>query len=1072
MAVLKVTENPSIIDDIIFELNTLDANGCLVDPYKVDRLVIYYVERDFSSNNFNEYKEEFYVNEKIKAAIEAETLACADPSQENIESAQRARLDAEASKTTTSFYFNDAKPVHVVGNKEFPAWLSSDTENSFLEHITEDEDENPLVGNFQYTWKPMGMREGDYFICWTWTPLPAGESYSQHFKFYLKGATEITTTIPAHQTPPEKYETLLEKYTPEVFKMLLCDGDRTPDVIDKFNKSVADGFTVLENLTNQIIDLYDANVLDESLLPYLSNTLGLKLKSYDPTRWRKQIKRAIPLYKRKGTKGGVIEGLDQAGIKLVKYTSLWQVISAYTWQEIFKYDGETQSWNLAKIALPIDVDNFQLSIRATGEEEYTDISSDYVSFLTTDGITVMTWEGSSLSTNPLDLLNGDMIKVLYKYNEIPSPTIQSIEDYVRTLPLADQRDEADQDYPLKNMNVRLIAEDDPLFDVIIPQKHPYHDDIIFGKVRTEFPYSENIYNMDEYNGSIRNSKEPCDIDKNFLDPCFACISSKYNVDLEIEELTNDRIYEAIQILTEHMPFHALLQNLNIYGGFHEFMEQPEEAIEGLVRYSAYDDVIAGSAQMWFNRAMKRGTTTAAVLRNQLATATPIASGIGVAFNDKIVIFCGDIDFENIGMATNGSAILEILSSSLTGNYRIDNPNKNTAQVSQGSIAGVNDGNISEPIVEIESTFEEQVLSDKAFNFRISNPVEFDTPFGNVFVYQDNIQEITDENLDYQILSIKTQWDVLRGTASAPWQISIPDYSGTPYDIKDILPNGAIIIDDPAHTLPTSNATGVAYTLLDEIGNIKGSSTTGFLKITARGRTVASGTDIKNIFNLSEIEYYQIISGNQYKVVGLVAGTDEEFYISGYTGGDVGPITLTIWQRITENQVGYLSHNGLKLDTSPTNHETGLPVSNGGNSVVPTLLEDNTFKQNYLIDIGGEIYFMADIDGSLITLEGPDKYWKTWQGGGTSVSYDIYQYEKTEDVTIPGQQFDLPAYTFRIIDRRGGEIITNITDAPPAMPMMALSAGMGDDNINNYVQQGEGISFNIEYLNGGTEQGEI
>jgi hypothetical protein len=1071
MAVLNVTENPSTTDDVIFDLTTLDANGCLTDPYKVDRLVIYYVERDFSSNNLSEYKEDFYITEKMKAAMEAEALACADPSQENIEAAQRARLDAEASKTTTPFYFNDSKPVHVVGNKEFPAWLSSDEENSFLEHVTEDEDANPLVGNFKYTWQPVGMREGDYFICWTWTPLPAGESYSQHFKFYLKGATEITTTIPTHQTPPEKYETLLERYTPEVFKMLLCDGDRTPDVIDKLNKSVADGFTVLENLANQIIDLYDANALDESLLPYLSNTLGLKLKSYDPTRWRKQIKRAVPLYKRKGTRGGVVEGLDQAGIKLVKYTSLWQVISAYTWQEIFKYDGET-SWTLAKVALPVDLDNFQLSIRAEGEEDYTEISSDYVSFSTVDGVTTMTWEGSSLSTNPLDLMEGDIIKVLYKYNEIPSPAIQTIEDYVRALPLADQRDETDQDYPLKNMNVRLIAEDDPLFDVIIPQKHPYHDDIIFGKVRTEFPYSENIYNMDEYNGSIRNSKDPCDIDKDFLDPCFACISSKYNADLEIEELTNDRIYEAVQILTEHMPFHAVLQNLNIYGGFHEFMEQPEEVIEGFIRYSAYDDVIAGSAQMWFNRAMKRGTTTATVLRNQLATATAVASGTGIAFNDKIVIFCGDINFENLGMATDGRAVLEILSSSLAGKYRIDNPDKNTAQVSQGSISGVNDSSISEPITETNSSFENQVLSDRAFTFRISNPVEFDTPFGTVFVYQDNIQEVTDANLDYQILNIKTQWDVAQGTASAPWQMSIPAYSGTPYDIKDILPNGVIVLDDPAHTLPTSNATGVIYTLLDEIGNVKGSSTTGFLRITARGRTVASGTGIQDIFNLQEIEYYQLISGNQYKVTGLVAGTDDEFYISGYTGGDVGPITLTVWQRVTENQVGYLSHNGLRLDTSPTNHETGLPVSNGGNSVVPTPLEDNTFKQNYLIDIDGDIYFMADIDGSLITLEGPDKYWKTWQGGGTSVSYDIYQYEKTENVTIPGQQFDLPAYTFRIIDRRGGEIITNTTDAPPAMPMMALSAGAGDDNVINYVQQGEGISFNIEYLNGSTEQGEI
>lgn len=1077
MAILKITENPSVVDDILFEFTTSDSNGCLTHPYKIDSVIIYYVERNFTNNNLQEYQNEFYIDAKLKAAVEAEALVCADPSQENIDAATRARLDAEASKTVSSFYFDDAKPVHVVGNKEFPAWLSTDLDNSFLQAITEDEDENPQVGHFTYTWQPVGMREGDYFVCWKWTPLPDGESYSKHFKFYLKGQTATTTSIPTHQTPPEKYATLLERYTPEVYKMNMCDGDKTPFVIDKLNKSVADGFTVLENFANQIIDLYDANVLEESLLPYLSNTLGLKLKSYDPTRWRKQIKRAVPLFKKKGTRRGLVEALDQAGIKLIDYTTLWQVVSNYTWQEIFKYDGETTSWTLAKVAMPIDLDNFSLSIRVFDGDEYTELDPDYVSFSTSEGVTTMTWEGSSLSVNPIDLVEGDTIKILYKYNEIPNVLTQTIENYVRSLPLADQRDERDQTYPLKNMNVRVIAENDPLFDAIIPTKHPYHDDIIFGKVRTEFPYSENIYNMDEYNGSIRNSKDPCDIDKNFIDPCFACVSSKYNIDLEIEELTNDRIYEAIQILTENMPFHAVLHSLNIYGGFQEFVEQPEELLEGFIKYSIQENVIAGSAQMWFNRAMKKGTTTASVLRNELASSTLVASGTGLAYNDKIIIFCGDIDFESLGMATDGSAILEILSSSMAGNYRIDNPNKNTAQVSQGSILGINDDNVSEPIIETNSTLENQVLSDRAFTFRISNPVEFDTPFGNVFVYQDNIQQLTDTEIDYQGLNIKTQWDIYNGTASYPWKVLIPAYDATPYEIKDISPNGIIVLDDPSHTLPTSNANNVAYSLLDESDNVIENSTTGFLRITPRGRTAGVGSGIQNVFNLQEIQYYQVIGGTQYQITGFVLNTEDEFYISGYTGGDVGPIALTIYQRITENQIGYLSHNGMKLNTSPTNYETSIPISNGGNSVVATPLEDNTFKQNYLIEIDNEVYFMADIDGEIITLEGTDKYWKTWRSGGTSVSYNIYQYEKVENVTIPGQQFDLPDHTFTVIDRRGNEVITNATEAPPDTMMAMNDGGNGGnggngDNVVNYVNQGEGISFNIEYANGSTSQGEI
>ena len=146
------------------------------------------------------------------------------------------------------------------------------------------------------------MREGDYFICWTWTPLIAGSTLTQHYKFSLSGNTETTTSIPTHYTDPKKYTTLLERYTPEVFKFSLADSDVTTDVIDRTNKTIAMGFNVLENLTNQLVDLHDPNALNEFLLPYLSNYFGLKLRTDDPTRWRGQIKRAVPLYKKKGTK--------------------------------------------------------------------------------------------------------------------------------------------------------------------------------------------------------------------------------------------------------------------------------------------------------------------------------------------------------------------------------------------------------------------------------------------------------------------------------------------------------------------------------------------------------------------------------------------------------------------------------------------------------------------------------------------------------------------------------------------------------------------------------------------------
>ena len=109
------------------------------------------------------------------------------------------------------------------------------------------------IGLFEYLWTPHGAREGDYFICWKWTPLAGGSSLSSHIKFSLSGNTSVTTSIPTHFTDPDKYTTLLEKYTPEMFKTTVSDDDVTPSVIDRFNQSIALGFTTLENLANQLV---------------------------------------------------------------------------------------------------------------------------------------------------------------------------------------------------------------------------------------------------------------------------------------------------------------------------------------------------------------------------------------------------------------------------------------------------------------------------------------------------------------------------------------------------------------------------------------------------------------------------------------------------------------------------------------------------------------------------------------------------------------------------------------------------------------------------------------------------
>jgi len=1061
MAQKKISENPKITDEIIFELETPDDDGCLLsDPYKVDKIVIYFIERSFIDPTVNEYTQDIYEKEKLQTTLVSEKLACDYPTEENIFKARKNRANFESSITQQKFYYKDATPIFTLGNPEFPAWLSTDQDNALIKKVSTDANGNTLYGNFQYIWDAQGYREGDYFICLTWTSVIAGTTKSSHQKFNLLGDTRATA-VPSHFTVPEKYATLFERYTPEIFKIRFSEFDRTPDVINKLNLATADGFTILEDYANQIIDLFDANVVNEKLLPFLSNLFSLKLKSNDPYLWRRQIKRAMPIFKKKGTTSGLIESLDQSGIKFIKYTRLWQVISDYTWQEVFTYDGNLNTFVLEKTALSLDLNNFELYIRYSNSDTWDLLTLDYIEFGNIDGISTIEWIGETLSVNPITLENGDSIRILYKYNEINSPSEQSIEDYVRTLSLSDTRDERDQEYPLKNWNVRLIEETDPLFDIIIPTKNPFHDNVIFGKVKTEFPFSENIYNMDEYNGSIRNSNDPCDIDKNFIDPCFSSLSSKYNIDLEIKNLSDDRIIEAYEVLSESLPFHAILHVMNIYGGFEEVIMPPIEEIEALMTYKENEFIISGNAQMWFSRGMRNGRNTSAILRNALASSTIVNSGSGIAYNDSVVLFSGEVNFKQIGVISNGTGILKVLGGTLAGEYTIQNPFANTIEVNT----------VSEPLDETNSVFANSLLGidSRAFSFRISNPVDSTS---NINIYQDNIFSFSDSSKDFA--EFKSLWDVAEGYSSGSWKIKIIAYSATSYDILNILPNKILLLQDDG-TLPSTSVSSVSYEAYDKDNNLLFSSTSGSIIVTARGRTEVLNSDFHDVRNIYSIGFYQKISGVEYRISGFVDGTVDQFYIENYTSGDVIGTSLEIFQRLVNNNIGYMSHKGFKIQIVG-DLESSLGIVNGANNLVSTPLENDYFKENYLIEIDGDLYFIQEIDGNnpsgntTITLEGSDRYWKTLSSGGTSENYTIYRYAKTQNVTIAGQQFDLPEVTFNRIDRRGSEMTKNSENINPIMAI--ASKDQPEDNFVESLKQNEKIQFIIDYKDGNTKKGEL
>jgi hypothetical protein len=1037
MTLKAYNNNPKITDSVVFTIETPGVDGCFdSNPYKIDKITIFFAERDFIKSNWGEYEKVNYDNVLVNQLKEAQILACDNPTEVNLFAVSQLQTELMATANKNTFYYKDSVCVLDLGSSSNPVWISTDQENSPLVLIEEDEDGNAQFGHYEFTWEPVGRnKEGDYFICWTWTPLPAGDSLSSHLPFHLDGDPRAVTSIPTHITPEDKYEVLLERYLPEMYKVLIADKDITPMTLEKFNSAVGKGFRLIENLANQIIDLYDANVVHESLLVYLGNLFNLRLKSNDPTLWRRQIKEAIRTFKKKGTWGGLQDAFSQAGMSVTKFTQLWQVTSKYTWQESFKVI-DSPTFTLKKLVIrPIDPENFNIWIRRANTTSYVLVDNDCVTFEDDDCnfVSKFTWVGDMLSTAPIYLYEGDYIRILYQYATIPTSE-QAIENYIRTLPLSDLRDETLQDYPIKNWNVRLIEEDDTLFSAVIPTLHPFHKDIIFGKIRTEFPYSENIYNMEEYNGSTRDSKEPCNIDKDFVDPCGACISSKYIIDVDVDLLCDERIDEIRDILREYTPFHSVPHSVNYQGFVQDLMRPPIEKIDVLINYSRTDFVLSGNANPYFTRVAKDGLTTWRLNRDDLATeSTVVSNKLGTAYNEFVAFVSPHVNLKTLGIIKE-KHILEVLSPSInSGNYTLNQIDEYTALVNE---------TVGEP------------LSQTMFTFSLSNILYTGVI---AIIHQDDKFSFNDENVDFTVLGVKTQWDVDNtvGYSGSAWQIKI---GGDFYDIIDII-DGQLLLADPSKLLPTSDTTGITYILFNENNEQITNSDTGILSVTRRGRVDLNDPGIIDINNYVKLENHYLVYNNiEYSINGIYGN---DFYIDDYADGEAIGVEVSLRHRLVEENVGYFNYKGLKLQTD-TDHEAEFGIVNGRNPTVSIdeIVEDNKFKENFLIQIVNDIYRISDIDANTITLAGLSQDWMTLNAGGSLVRYNVLQFSKNSADT----QF----LHFSELGRNGKDVIVQeiASSETDDVAVSALSIN-GGNVVQENVSQHENISYIIEYKNGKT-----
>jgi len=1102
--ILTIDQNPSVTDEILFTFNTKDVNNKTIDPYKVDALKIYFIERDFASTDNKEYSAESYYNHdyiqgEIHKAITSGggsgekvikfmtehspiingTLSgtifkdlnivntftldkknrfiltdirtggispefkvnCGSVNLETGEISLTWNKDPGSYKIIINyeykmpngndfFYYKEATPVEIVGSEIFPAWLSTDQEKSLIVK------DNCSEGLFNYTWNPSGRREGDYFICYTWTPYAGASSLSSHERFYLNGSTILNTSIPSHQTVPGKYEELLDRYLPEMFKALIADEDRTPDVLDNFNKSVAKGFTFLEDLTNQIVDLFDANVISESLLSYLGNTLDLKLKSSDPTLWRRQIKEAVPLFKKKGSIQAMRESFSQAGMKLLRLVNFWQIKSPYFHIDSFFYTPEMkESFVLSKKILLNPVGQNYLPdlflIKSTSKVEISLNFNESVE-ISTDNPLQLNW----ISTQH-KLEVDDIIRFEYYHKEPINEKERNLERYIKSLPLADDREEYNilkdsqvfRQYPLKNWNVRLIREDDPLIDSILIERHPFHEDLVFGKVRTEFPYSENVYNMEEYNGSIRDSSNPCDIDKDFIDPCSYCRSGKFDVDLEIENLSSDRLLEVKDIVTENAPFHSVLKTINIFGNNSEFVTPPLEEYEILITHNYLESSVAGGATL-FNR---NKFLENVVGRSDLTTKSFVKTELINFYNKDKVLFCPDVNFSSLSVGED--CYIEVFSSINSGVY------------------GVVDGNKNQINVDDRRDLLMEPINNSPFIFDIYNEI-FSS---NASLERSDVIELEDTSVNFNNLE-----DIHKIKLT----INNQDYY---FDLIKIMNQNKLLLNN--NNLIINGNLSSNYRIVNSLNQeiiIKGTSKISRcnIKYTNNSKVVFD----ENIPNKTILKNYNnFLSFNSGSTENLckVTSIEENYvYITGFYGANLGGIQVKFRQNLAEKKSGYFGYNGIVAKISG-DLKGELNIKNEDEEAT----SEDSFKEDYALYLNsnGNYYFISEInyyegiDTTVMSLSGVFDNFGTQDTSGIQNNVSIYKYTKNSSTIV--DDYTMKEVELKI-NRTSNEIIEKFDK-------QNLSAQANSKNgPADFSEQSEDIQIIITNLDGTKERKEL
>lgn len=569
--------------------------------------------------------------------------------------------------------------------------------------------------------------------------------------------------------------------------------------------------------------------------------------------------------------------------------------------------------------------------------------------------------GYNLSTLVIETFTpqaNDILKIRYQYKDYPYEIESSSpdylinfdnyelckDDYILSLPLADDRFPYDSLYtnnqliPLVNYNIRLLPDttcfitpDNEIdefnclskYEVcdLCSVRNPLEKPIVFGYIRTKFPWSENVYNMDEYDGSTRPSYEPCDIDEDFLDKCSCCWSSQFSISVEADKLSNKSIESIKEAINEFRPFHSQLKTLSYSGSFTDYCNIDDLNYNFEIRQS-YEDMFLVSTFDPSQGNIKNRSDFYDFAEGTFST-TPSDLKEGVVLRDS----SGNFNQFGVG-SRNDNVILPSLYNIVRSRVVIESPEGSIHSGNTYNVGVISNKEIQ--LLDDESIIPPGEIGDNTDSIPISFPYSYEGPWSySIYSRKFPISiendpswpEDTTINVDitqsgkYVIstnVSMLSSGLELVSTKSDPSNVyKVVIESGAQpgiYNIHDAQDN-TIILSDYQYGDPFGSS--ITFSIIRDGVLIDGlTSITGTLNreevygnfIYAESDDLALEWDIDN-----EIAYVCINNDNYYPIVemtpSIASGTHVKF--KNYASGVTGTNRISIFEKRFSSSTGYI-----------------------------------------------------------------------------------------------------------------------------------------------------------------------